>query len=69
LAPGGLGKDRCVPVVLAVDYTPNPGFSVNVFAGAAFEGPLELEDSSRNRLTNQDYDTAPLAGLAFRLRY
>lgn len=69
LAPGGIGKDRSFPVVLALDYNPNPGLSVSVFAGAAFEGELELEDSSGNRVSKQDYDTAPIAGFAFRLRF
>lgn len=69
LAPGGVGNDSSVPVVVALDYNPNPGFSVSVYAGAAFEGELKLEDASGNQVSKQSYETAPLAGLAFRLRF
>ncbi|WP_223426807.1 hypothetical protein [Tateyamaria pelophila] len=68
LAPVGVGKDSNIPVILALDYSPNPGLSISVFAGAAFRGELELEDASGNRVSKQDCDTAPLAGFAFRLR-
>ncbi|MEX0279179.1 MAG: hypothetical protein AB3N19_16790 [Ruegeria sp.] len=69
LAPGGVGEDSSIPVVLSVQYAPNPGMSLTAFAGAEFNGELTLENSSGREVSQQDYDTAPIAGLAFQLRF
>ncbi|MFK7940434.1 MAG: hypothetical protein AB8B82_13725 [Roseovarius sp.] len=69
LAPGGLGQDSSIPVVLALDYNPNPGVSLSAFVGAAFEGELTLENALGATVAKQSYDTAPVAGLSFRLRF
>lgn len=69
LAPGGVGKDETFPVVLAVDWTPHPAFAASVFAGATFGGEMEVEDSAGNRVSKQDYDTAPIVGFAVRVRF
>jgi len=69
LAPNGIGEDRSVPVVAALTYSPNPGLSLSAFAGAEFDGQLTLEDANGNEITQQSYDTAPLAGVTFRLRF
>ncbi len=69
VAPNGVGEDESTPVVLSLQYDPNPGFSVSAFAGAEFDGRLRLEDSDGNRISSQSYDTAPLAGIALRLRF
>ncbi len=69
LAPNGVGEDRSFPVVVSLDYNPNPGVSFSVFAGAEFNGRLTLDDASGAEISRQSYDTAPLAGLAFRVRF
>ncbi|WP_233494823.1 hypothetical protein [Ruegeria sp. A3M17] len=69
LAPDGVGEDKSIPVVLALDYSPNPGVSLNVFAGAEFDGRLTLDDENGNEISRQSYDTAPLVGFAFRFRF
>lgn len=69
LAPNGVGEDKSVPVVLALDYNPNPGVSLSVFAGAEFDGQLTLDDSSGAEISRQSYETAPVAGIAFRVRF
>lgn len=69
LAPGGVGEDRSVPVVLALDYRPNPGMSFSVFAGAEFGGQLRAINAAGVEVSRQDYDTAPIAGLAFRVLF
>lgn len=69
LAPGGVGQDSSVPVVLALDYNPNPGVSLSAFVGAAFEGELKVENAAGATISKQSYDTAPVAGLSFRLRF
>jgi len=69
LAPGGVGEDRSIPVVLSVDYKPNPGFALSAFAGAAFEGELTVEDADGTGVSTQSYDTAPVGGVSLRLRF
>jgi hypothetical protein len=69
LAPDGVGEDKSVPVVLSYRYNPNPGLSLSVFAGAEFDGTLTLDDANGTEVSRQRYDTAPIAGLALRLRF
>ncbi len=69
LAPGGIGQDSSVPVVLSVDYKPNPGLSFNAFVGMEFDGELKLEESSGATVSRQSYDDALIAGLAFRVLF
>jgi len=69
LAPGGVGEDRSIPVVISMDYAPNPGFAVSGFVGAAFDGELRVEDSTGARVNKQSYDTAPVGGVSLRLRF
>ncbi len=69
LAPDGVGEDKSIPVVLSLGYNPNPGVSMSVFAGAEFDGRLTLDDANGVEISRQRYDTAPLVGLAFRVRF
>jgi hypothetical protein len=69
LAPGGVGQDRSVPVVISVNYDPTPNMSLSAFAGAEFGGELQLESAAGAVVSTQDYDTAPLFGLAFRVTF
>ena len=69
LAPNGVGEDESIPVVLSYQYEPNPGTLFSAFVGAEFNGELTLDDASGNQISRQSYDTAPLAGLAIRLRF
>nr|WP_171237110.1 outer membrane beta-barrel protein [Ruegeria sp. HKCCA6837] len=69
LAPDGVGEDRSIPVVLSVGYNPNPGVSLSVFAGAEIDGRLTLDDANGAEISRQSYETAPLVGLAFRVRF
>ncbi|WP_425046206.1 hypothetical protein [Primorskyibacter sp. S87] len=69
LAPNGVGEDKSIPVVLSLDYSPNPGVSLNVFAGAELNGRLTLDDVNGTEISSQSYETAPLAGVTFRVRF
>lgn len=69
LAPGGVGEDSSLPIAFSVSYEPNPGLSVTGFVGAEFGGELTLDDTNGNELRSESYDTAPIAGVAFRLRF
>lgn len=67
--PGGIGEDRGVPVVLTLDYAPNPGLSISAFAGVALDGELMLRDANGALISTRAYDTAPVGGLSLRLRF
>jgi len=69
VAPGGVGEDKSLPVALTLQYAPNPGTSLSAFVGAEFNGELALEDRNGNTVSLQDYDTAPIAGVSFRLAF
>lgn len=69
LAPGGVGEDSSIPIVLSVDYTPNAGVSLNAFVGAELNGQLTLESAAGAEISNQSYSTAPIAGIAMRVRF
>ncbi|WP_282169905.1 hypothetical protein [Ruegeria atlantica] len=69
LAPNGIGEDKSIPVVVSFGYNPNPGISLNVFAGAELDGRLTLDDANGTELSRQNYETAPLVGVAFRARF
>ncbi len=67
--PGGIGQDSSIPVVFLANYEPNPGLSLTAFAGAEFNGELTLADATGTVISQQNYDTAPIVGLALRLRF
>jgi hypothetical protein len=69
VAADGVGEDESIPVVVSVNYAPNPGLSMSAFVGAEFDGQLSLDDASGNLVSEQSYDSAPIAGLAVRLRF
>lgn len=69
LAPGGVGEDSSIPVVLSVECAPNPGVSLSAFAGAEFDGELRLDNAAGQEVSRQGHDTAPIVGFAFRLRF
>jgi len=69
LAGGGVGQDSAIPVVLSLSYDPNPGMRFAVFAGAEFDGLLEVENAAGVTTGRTRYDTAPLMGLAFALSF
>jgi hypothetical protein len=69
LAPGGVGEDRSLPVVMALQYQPNPGMTLSVFAGAELDGRLQLENAAGAVISRQSYDPAGLVGVSFRLMF
>lgn len=68
-APGGVGEDESVPIVLGARWSPNPGFRLGAFAGVQTGGTLRLYDRDGREVAEQGYDTAPLIGLTARLRF
>ena len=63
------GQERSLPLVLQLSYRPNPGLSLTAMLGAEFEGSLRLYDSQGQRIASTEFDTAPVAGLAFSARF
>jgi hypothetical protein len=68
-APGGVGEDRSLPIVLTLDYEPFPGSRLAAFAGVERGGELRLEDSAGRLVESRDYDPAPIVGVAFRFGF
>jgi hypothetical protein len=72
VAPGGVGEDENFPLVLSMQYEPNPNISLSVFAGAKYNGKLTIENSSGKRIDRESYDmedTVPIFGLLARFRF
>lgn len=68
-APGGIGRDEVFPLVLAAEWSPNPGTRLGFFVGGEFGGELELAGPSGELISRSDYDTALIAGASFSLRF
>lgn len=67
--PSGVGEDTNIPVWARVSYDINEHFRLNAFVGVATGGRLRLEDRSGDRIAREEYDTAPVLGLAGVLRF
>lgn len=67
--PGGIGKDKSLPVVASVVLKPNRVFSLSLFAGVQWMGKLELEDASGHKIQESDYDPALLVGASIEARF
>lgn len=68
-APGGIGRDEVLPVVLSAKLQPNPRVDLSVFAGVELGGKLTLMDEFGTTIEESDYDPAPLFGAAFEFRF
>ena len=67
--PGGVIKDRRVPLTASLRYAPNPGMSARVFAGAAFAQQLEFMDSEGHTADKVDADPSLVAGVSGSVRF
>jgi len=68
-APGGIGKNKSLPVVASVAWEPNNSVQLALFAGFEFAGQLKLKDAQDELVSETDYDPAPVYGAAFELRF
>lgn len=69
LAPDGIGEARAVPVVLTLDWRPNPGVSVSAFAGVETGGELTLRDEDGSIVSESDVDPAAVLGAQVIVRF
>jgi len=58
----GIGELRTLPLTAKISYTVNKHLSLNTYGGWLFDGSLELEDSSGDRIQKEDFDSAPFLG-------
>lgn len=63
------GRDESLPLLFNINFAPRPTISIGAFFGFEFDGQLSLEDEDRRVVAREDYDLAPLIGLAFRSRF
>lgn len=68
-APGGVGQDAAVPLMVTVNYAPTAALRVTGFAGVKLNGALRMEDASGATLSSSEYDPAPVLGAALSLRF
>lgn len=68
-APGGVGTDQSVPLVLSASWDPNRSVGISVFGGVEFGGELELKDVDGQVLSKQQYDPAPIIGATFKFSF
>lgn len=69
VAPGGIGRDRSLPLVLSAQLDPNPKISLSAFIGVELGGNLTLMDQFDVEIQESDYDPAPLFGATFEFRF
>ncbi|MGB0658797.1 MAG: hypothetical protein ACPGNV_01370 [Mangrovicoccus sp.] len=65
----GIGKDQYIPVVATVNYEPSANLRISAFAGAQFDGQLKLEDADGNTVSRSDYDSSPIIGAVFKIKF
>jgi len=68
-APGGVGRDRSMPLVFSANLTPNKKLNFSAFAGIQLAGELKLEDAMDELIEKSDYDAAFLFGATFEVRF
>jgi len=64
-APGGVGRDRSMPIVFSARLKPNDRLNLNVFTGLAVNGELKLRNAAGDTVEETDYDPAMVFGAAF----
>ncbi|MFN8641777.1 MAG: DUF6268 family outer membrane beta-barrel protein [Candidatus Binatia bacterium] len=61
----GVGEDNNMPLRLRLGWCITDQISLNLLAGVALAGDVQIDDSRGNTLNDQDYDPAPYIGARF----
>jgi hypothetical protein len=69
IAPEGVGEETAFPIYVRGTWKPTPKLSVNVYGGVIVGGELRLEDDRGRRISEQDFDPAPMIGVGVRFRF
>ena len=67
--PGGIGKDQSLPVVASAAWEANHNLRLALFAGLQFGGKLKLKNAEGDLISESSYDTAPIYGATFELKF
>ena len=65
LVSNGVGQKTSVPVFLHLTRNFTDQMALHVYGGVVAGGKLRVEDSSGDKLREEDFDPAPLFGLTF----
>lgn len=65
----GVGEQRGVPVFLRVTHNFTDRMALHFYGGVVAGGKLRVENSSGDKLREEDFDPAPLLGLTFAGRF
>ena len=68
-AVDGVGTDEGLPAWIRATFRGKCGGRLDLVAGMQLAGSMELDDSSGNRLSEVDVESAPFVGLFFSWRY
>ena len=68
-APGGVGRDKSIPMIFTANLTPNKKINLSAFAGLEFAGKLRIKDSMDVLVDESKYDAALLVGATFEFRF
>jgi len=67
--PGGVVKDRRVPVTASLRFGPNSGLNARIFAGAVFARQFEFLNSEGDTVDTVDADPSLIAGVSGTIRF
>lgn len=67
--PDGIGQSRATPVWIRISRNLDDKFKLDIYGGIVLGGTVSLDDRNGNRLVSDDYDTAPMLGLAASYRF
>lgn len=68
-APGGVGRESSVPVILGLEWKPARGLSVSGYAGMTLLHEFEVLDQAGNSLIKRDADPAPVVGVSISVKF
>lgn len=66
IAPGGVGQDSAQVTFVRVTREWGKGLRLDLYAGAALDGELEIENERGKAIARENYDAAPLAAIVLR---
>lgn len=67
--PGGVGRDRRIPITAGFGFTPTPQLVIEVSGGAHLAQQFRLRDEAGNTIADLDAKPTPFAGLQVSYRF
>lgn len=69
VAPGGVGRDQSIPLVVSAMLAPNPKVNLSLFTGLEMGGKLKLKDTLGEIIEETKYDPAFILGATFEVKF